>query len=156
MYPSEEVPLRQKSIGFIPFYENPEEEKIEFLLIRSAHNRQWYFPRGRAEEEDEDQLATANREFFEETGGAAPKIQVGFREKLYYPIIINSGRRIRREIIYYLARVEEKFAVKLSEEHDAYRWTDYKGAKKLLKGNILSDLLDMAMEFLLGQEKQEN
>lgn len=148
--------MRQKSIGFIPFYENVEENKIEFLLIRSAHNHQWYFPRGRAEEEDEDQLATANREFFEETGGEAPKIQVGFREKLNYDIQINTGRRIKREVIYYLARVEEKFSVELSTEHDLYHWTDYDGAKKLLKGTVLSDLLEKAIKFLANSNSERN
>ncbi|MGC9118931.1 MAG: bis(5'-nucleosyl)-tetraphosphatase [Thermoproteus sp.] len=69
--------------------------------------------------------AAALREIREETGIEAELIP-GFREEVEY-WYVKAGRRVRKKVIYFLARAPTK-EVRLSWEHKGYAWLPYSQA----------------------------
>jgi 8-oxo-dGTP pyrophosphatase MutT (NUDIX family) len=105
------------------------DQGIRLLVLRAYKN--WDFPKGRVEP-GENELATAKREVFEETGLANLDYPFGdeFKETLPY-----SGNKVAR---YYLAETNaEKIELPVSPElgrpeHHEYRWISFDEAEDLL------------------------
>ena len=124
-----------KQVLIIPYRIN--EGKIEYCLFKRSDLKIWQWVSGGAEDFDEDLIASAKRELSEETG-----INDVLIEKLELtakiPVVNVTKGFVWGEDIFY----SEEYAfsvnlkdkeIKLSKEHDEYKWLSYDEAKKLLK-----------------------
>ncbi|PIS43056.1 MAG: diadenosine tetraphosphate hydrolase [Candidatus Kerfeldbacteria bacterium CG08_land_8_20_14_0_20_40_16] len=99
------------------------------LVVFKKMTKVWEFPQG-TREENEDLLETLKREVVEETNIKKFRLVKDFRKKTYY--------RFRRDkeifdktVTYFLGITDEE--VKLSEEHEQYRWCSFEKANRLFK-----------------------
>jgi 8-oxo-dGTP pyrophosphatase MutT (NUDIX family) len=122
------------------------DQGIRLLVLRAYKN--WDFPKGRVEP-GENELATAKREVFEETGLANLDYPFGdeFKETLPY-----SGNKVAR---YYLAEtgqaaIELPVSPELGRpEHHEYRWVSFDEAEDLLPPR-LAGVLEWAKKTISG------
>lgn len=138
-----------KEISYGAVIIRKERKKILYLLLyRKAHEHykeMWDFPRGLIEkgETPEDDI---RREIKEETGISEIIFIKGFREKVNW-FYRKEGKTIFKEATYYLAETKEK-EIKLSFEHNDFRWCSFDEALKLIKFNNTKNILKKANEFL--------
>lgn len=129
------------SSGFIVFY--VENNKVYYLLLR--HKSYWGFPKGKIEE-NEDELESAIRELYEETGISDIEIYKDFRKEIYYNYYLNK-KFIRKKLILFLAGSKTKrFCI--SEEHSAGGWFEFEEALKLVKYENNKNVLISANEYI--------
>lgn len=139
----------EKSFGSV-IIRREENDIFYLLLYRKAHGNykeSWDFPRGLIEKNEipED---TVKREISEETGLTNLKFIKGFKEtiKWFYK---KGGMLVSKEATYFLAETNNK-EVKLSSEHDDYRWCLYEEALQLIKFANTKTILKKAREFLVN------
>lgn len=127
----------QLSCGVIIF--NIYEKKPQFLLVK--YPTYWGFVKGKVQPGEEEEL-TAFREAQEEVGIADLKFIPGFRKvsKMYFLDPYDKTQLIRKEAVSLIAQTHD-WNVKISSEHQDFRWctfekalalTEVKGVKKLL------------------------
>ena len=115
--------LYEKSCGGIIFYKTRQNTKI--LLVKNNNGRYWSFPKGHIEDGETEQQ-TAIREIKEETG-LDVTITPGFREiSEYCPF-----GKIRKRVVFFLARAFTDNVKIQEEEIDSYIWVDLQQARKL-------------------------
>ena len=115
--------LYEKSCGGIIFYKTRQNTKI--LLVKNNNGRYWSFPKGHIEEGETEQ-ETAIREIKEETGLDVTLVQ-GFREISEY----SPFGKIRKRVVFFLARAFTDNVKIQEEEIDSYIWVDLQQARKL-------------------------
>ena len=98
----------------------------ETLVVRRSSDGEWELPGGRIGPE-EDVEAGLERELDEETS-----VEVRIEETVHANAWQNDDGN-GRFAVYYRCRTEDR-EVRLSEEHDAYRWLPYDEAARLLPG----------------------
>jgi len=124
---------------------------LYYLLLK--YPTYWGFVKGLVElEETEEQ--TIEREAAEETGLYDLRILPGFRQvqRYFYRF---ENQLIRKEAVFRLARTES-WKIKISHEHENYKWCTYEQAifvLKRIKANVA--LLTKAHNFLFEQLKQK-
>ncbi|CAK7293525.1 bis(5'-nucleosyl)-tetraphosphatase [asymmetrical] [Vulpes vulpes] len=127
----------------IPKVENP---TIEFLLLQASDGiHHWTPPKGHVEP-GEDDLETALRETQEEAGIAAGQLTIieGFRRELNYV-----ARNKPKIVIYWLAEVKDyDVEIRLSQEHQAYRWLGLDEACQLAQFKEMKAVLQEGHQFL--------
>ncbi len=115
--------LYEKSCGGIIFYKTKQNTKI--LLVKNNNGRYWSFPKGHIEDSETEQ-ETAVREIKEETGLDVTIVK-GFREiSEYCPF-----GKIRKRVVFFLARAFTDNVKIQEEEIDSYIWVDLQQARKL-------------------------
>lgn len=115
--------LYEKSCGGIIFYKTKQNTKI--LLVKNNNGRYWSFPKGHIEDGETEQ-ETAVREIKEETG-LDVTIANNFREiSEYCPF-----GKIRKRVVFFLARAFTDNVKIQEEEIDSYIWVDLQQARKL-------------------------
>lgn len=115
--------LYEKSCGGIIFYKTKQNTKI--LLVKNNNGRYWSFPKGHIEDGETEQ-ETAVREIKEETG-LDVTIAGNFREiSEYCPF-----GKIRKRVVFFLARAFTDNVKIQEEEIDSYIWVDLQQARKL-------------------------
>ncbi|MEE0956677.1 MAG: NUDIX domain-containing protein [Ruminococcus sp.] len=115
--------LYEKSCGGIIFYKTRQNTKI--LLVKNNNGRYWSFPKGHIED-GETEEETAVREIKEETGLDVTLVN-GFREiSEYCPF-----GKIRKRVVFFLARAFTDNVKIQEEEIDSYIWVDLQQARKL-------------------------
>lgn len=114
------------------------------LLLRNRDNGHWGFPKGRREDDDEHEVATALREVAEETGYAALRLDPDWRRELEYVVRGTSDDGRRKRVTYFLA-LAPAHEPALSPEHDAHDWADAAQADALLPFGQLRDLAREAL-----------
>ena len=115
--------LYEKSCGGIIFYKTKQNTKI--LLVKNNNGRYWSFPKGHIEEGETEQ-ETAIREIKEETGLDVTIVR-NFREiSEYCPF-----GKIRKRVVFFLARAFTDNVKIQEEEIDSYIWVDLQQARKL-------------------------
>ncbi len=115
--------LYEKSCGGIIFYKTRQNTKI--LLVKNNNGRYWSFPKGHIED-GETEEETAVREIKEETGLDVTLVN-GFREiSEYCPF-----GKIRKRVVFFLARAFTDNVRIQEEEIDSYIWVDLQQARKL-------------------------
>ncbi len=115
--------LYEKSCGGIIFYKTRQNTKI--LLVKNNNGRYWSFPKGHIEEGETEQQ-TAIREIKEETGLDVTLVP-GFREISEY----SPFGKIRKRVVFFLARAFTDNVRIQEEEIDSYIWVDLQQARKL-------------------------
>ena len=114
--------IKLKSIRCL-FYKTRQNTKI--LLVKNNNGRYWSFPKGHIEEGETEQ-ETAIREIKEETGLDVTLVQ-GFREISEY----SPFGKIRKRVVFFLARAFTDNVKIQEEEIDSYIWVDLQQARKL-------------------------
>ena len=136
------------SVSAIVFRKN---HIMKYLLIyrKPSENfkENWDFPRGNVEQ-GENEIETATREAKEETGLKDLSIIDGFREKINY-FYRKDNNTIYKEVIFLLIETEQQEQeVKLSAEHDDYKWLNFYETLNLLTHKKSKEILKKADEFL--------
>lgn len=133
----------EKSSGFIVF--RKKEKNILYLLLHYPEGH-WDFPKGHIEEE-ENPLETAKRELKEETGLEKIKVVDGFKKTIKY-FFRKEGKTVLKFVTFFLAEaLEDK--VKLSFEHQEFKWLPFDKALKLTTYKNAKEVLKSAHQFLL-------
>jgi len=144
----------EHSAGAIIFYEDKKTGMIEYLLLqypkvsRGEKTRipnHWDFPKGHIEK-GENEIQTVSREVKEETGLAPITIIPAFKERVSY-FFFRDGKRIFKEVIFYLAQAKIK-KVQLSFEHLDFTWLPFEKALVKVTHKNTKDILRKANEFL--------
>lgn len=137
----------EKSSGFI-IYRKDEEETL-FLLLKypSEEEEYWGLPKGHIEAQEEE-LKTAKRELREETGLTEEDIEIipEFRDWIKY-YFKQEDETIFKIVIYFLAQSKKK-AVKLSEEHIDYKWSNFAEVQKSVPFENTREIINKAQEFI--------
>ncbi|XP_063309892.1 bis(5'-nucleosyl)-tetraphosphatase [asymmetrical] [Pelobates fuscus] len=119
---------------------------IEFLLLQTSYGiHHWTPPKGHVDP-GEDDLTTALRETEEEAGLNSSQFNIvdGFRKELNYNV-----NEKPKTVIYWLAELKDfNTEVKLSNEHQDFRWLSLPEACKHAGYKDLQDTLKEANEFL--------
>ncbi|MEW5896231.1 MAG: NUDIX domain-containing protein [Nanoarchaeota archaeon] len=135
----------EKSAGIILFREK--NGKREYLLLKYAFKTVfWSFSKGIIEKNETPQ-ETALREAKEETGLRNIEIIPGFEEKTSFFKQVE-GKRVYKEVIWFLGKVPDDAEGKVSEEHEELKWFPVQEALKNLKYE--SELLVKAEKKLNG------
>ena len=134
----------EKSCGIVLFHSD------EFLVIQHSTESNevkghWDFPKGHVED-NESELETATRELQEETGIDDFRLINNFRQRITYNVHKNNAV-IPKEVIFFLAESSTK-SVKLSSEHQHYRWLDFDLAHERLTYSNAKEVLVKAKTFL--------
>ena len=152
------MPL-EKSAGTVVFYKNPN-GKIEYLLLKHRAGN-WNFPKGLIEK-GEGLKETAMRECWEETGLGETELIPEFKEtirfffRVKYDYQLERGFKIGQNILkfvtYFLVQSKTK-NVKISFEHEDYKWLSFEEAMKMLKKYKNSqEVLKKARQFLIKKD----
>lgn len=145
---------QEKSCGAIVF--RKENKKILYLILykkASEHYREsWDFPKGNVEKNETEQQVAA-REIKEETGIDELNFISSFKEtiKLFYR---KEGKLVFKIITFLLAETRQE-KVKLSFEHDSYKWASYEEAMELLTHKNSKEILTKANNLLKEKLKQK-
>lgn len=125
------------SAGFIVTHEG------KFLLLFAGDRVDT--PKGNIER-GETSLQAALRELREETGIENIEIVKNFKadETFFYRL---QGQLIKKKITYFLG-VAKTDKIKLSKEHDSYRWVSFEEAMQIVKYKGLKSVLIKAKEVL--------
>ena len=133
------------SAGIIPYYKKTK----EFLLLHypsiTKGKGHWGFPKGHVEE-GETEIETAKREMEEETGLDVDFV-FGFKDEIKYFYKTKEGKLSRKKVVFFIGIPKSK-NVKLSFEHDNYKWAKYEEALKLITFENEKRVLKRAWEFI--------
>ncbi len=132
----------ERSAGAVLFSLKDKEPIYLILHYTAGH---WDFPKGNIEE-DEDELTTVRREVKEETSICDIKFVNGFRKVVEYTYR-RAGRLVHKVVIYYLAYTDT-LQVRLSYEHNDYRWGRFNEIMSILTYNNSKIVLEEADRFL--------
>lgn len=130
----------EQSVGAVIKYQSLDRERAtnsEFLLLRNRRGF-WGFPQGH-KERGETELQTLVREVTEETGIRYLDIQ-SYIGKISYTFFRGDGMRSEKEVIFYFATTDTK-NVRISEEHEGYKWVSYFDALLILGHRQLKSIL---------------
>jgi len=136
-------PFDERSAGAILY--RLRNNTLEFLLLRSARDGFWGFPKGRVRAGEADPEA-AQREITEETAIGDIAVIPGFEQRVQYPVQRN-GVTHRKEAVYFLAGPCDE-RVTLSGEHSAFEWATAEKARERISFGDLKDVLAAADAFL--------
>ena len=142
----------ENSAGAILFSLNENSHRTEYLLLHHTSGH-WDFPKGNIES-GEDDLDTARREIYEETGISDIEFVKGFVSKIEY-YFRRSEKLVHKQVIFYMARTNTRKTI-LSSEHDGYAWTGYDKAINQLTYKGAKDLLKKAKKFLAQNGQMVN
>ena len=148
---------RELSAGGVIF--RREAEKLLFLIIYSARNKIWGFPKGHIEPDETEQEA-ALREITEETGLQDLKIIAGFREEDVYEALSNrgqfKGQKIEKHSVYFLMETLKKSVVVDKDEISAFKWLKVNAAIAMLDFDGAKLILEKSNDFLCDVCSEEN
>ncbi|XP_071447162.1 bis(5'-nucleosyl)-tetraphosphatase [asymmetrical] [Hetaerina americana] len=125
--------------------------RIEYLLLQTSYGiHHWTPPKGHVDPGESD-LETAFRETEEESGLKKCDLKVleGFQEILKYEV-----KGAPKTVTYWLAEIShEGVEVKLSNEHQDFKWVPLDEACKLSGYKDMVDLLNKCENFILAEKK---
>ncbi|MCU0566037.1 MAG: NUDIX domain-containing protein [Oculatellaceae cyanobacterium Prado106] len=121
--------MKDEAFGIIPILGQQIETgawtDLKYLLIQHWAGH-WGFPKGHAEA-GESAIATACREFEEETGIQDYEVLDSLAIAEQYSFV-KDGQTVEKTVTYYLARVRSEAVTCQAEEVQAYVWSDFETA----------------------------
>ncbi|MCX6741969.1 MAG: NUDIX domain-containing protein [Candidatus Pacearchaeota archaeon] len=134
----------QLSCGVIIFH--IQDSKPQFLLVK--YPTYWGFVKGKVEP-GEDEEMTAFREALEEVGLKDLRFITGFRKvaKMYFLDPYDKSQLIRKEAVFLLTQTHE-WNVKISSEHQDFKWCTFEKALALIEVKGVKKLLADANLFI--------
>ena len=123
-----------------------ENERLYALMIKHVKGGHRSFPKGHVEA-GESEIMTAEREVYEETG-VKIRITEDFRHSVYY----NPRPMIRKEVVYFLAFIEQTEVVAQMGEVAEVEWIELDRAEESLTHDNDKRVLRHAMEYI-GQRR---
>ncbi|OLS19957.1 MAG: Diadenosine hexaphosphate hydrolase [Candidatus Heimdallarchaeota archaeon LC_3] len=138
------------SVGGVLFREarSKKGEKWEFLLLQHKRGKHWDFPKGRREKGEND-MQTAKREIWEETGYSPNTFRFLKRLQNVIRFTVHRGKSLLpKEVRLFLVRVSNDVQVKLSSEHIDYAWTSYEEAIDIIRHKSSQKILKEAHRWL--------
>ena len=136
--------IEQQSAGIITFSRKNHEIKYLVLHYLSGH---WDFPKGKLEP-NETLIDAAHRELHEETGLTAQQLP-DFEESLSY-VFKERGKMIEKTVTFFIGQTDEQ-GIRLSREHQGYRWLTFEEAYERLTYKNARDILENAHRFILNR-----
>lgn len=137
---------QESSAGAVIF--QIKDEKILFLLLK--YPTYWGFAKGWIESGESEQQA-ALREIREETSLIVDLIPgFSFRQNWMFR---HEGELIKKQAVFFLAQVPSDPQVKISDEHDDFRWVTLQDSLKLMKVKNNKQMIQAANEFIIKNVK---
>lgn len=140
---------QETSVGAV-VYKN-QNNNFYFLLVYSAKNKEWSFPKGHIEE-GETEIETATREIFEETKIRKIKFIDNFKFVDSYltkgVLPSTKGGIVKKNVIYYLCLTQQDCVNPNNNEISDCKWFSYTEAIRLLKFEMQHKLLKQVMNLL--------
>jgi len=137
---------RDAAFGLVPvfFGAGVSGDRGEYLLIQHQAGH-WAFPKGHAEA-DETPLASAKREFEEETGIIEYRVVAGAQFEEVYEIRKNKGP-IQKTVLYFPAiALTQTVTVQVAEIRD-FVWLPYEAARDRITFDANRGVIDRAQQF---------
>ncbi len=140
---------KEKSAGAVIYY--TDNDIIYFLLVKSTY---WGFVKGWIEENESIQ-DTIRREAKEEANLDNLEFIKGFEYKQHW-VYRKDNEMIGKDVIFYLTKISNEDAkkVKISFEHNEFKWASFDDTMKLLKIKDNQKMLIKAYDFIKEHEKQ--
>ena len=124
---------------------------ILFLVIYSARNKIWGFPKGHIEAGESEKEA-AIREIKEEAGLEGLSFIEGFEQEVVYVTISKrmpfKGQKIEKHVTYFLCETIGEDIMVDGREITGYRFSDFNDAGRLVRFDNLKRILRRAHDFL--------
>lgn len=142
--------IKKTSAGVLLFY--LKDNKPIFLLLK--YSNYWGFVKGLIEE-NETERDTIKREAKEEANISDIAILPSFRQVISY-FFKFKGDTVSKQVIFLLGKVNKEQAenVKISFEHQDFKWLGFDEAMKIVKHKNEKELLIKANEFIKEYTKQ--
>ncbi|MCX5687858.1 MAG: NUDIX domain-containing protein [Candidatus Omnitrophica bacterium] len=125
--------------------------EILFLVVYSARNKIWGFPKGHLDFGETEKEA-ALREIREEAGLDNLQFIEGFVEKVSYETISKTplfkGERIEKYVTYFLCETKDQDVVVDGREISDYKFLPINEAEKLVRFHNLHNILRRSYDFL--------
>lgn len=134
--------VEERSAGAVVFRTPKKGTRLYLLLLNAGR---WDFPKGNMEE-GETEVQTVIREVGEETGLKGVTLLPGFRKVIEY-FYRRDGKNIHKQVFYLLAETTDD-KVKISFEHQGFRWFTYSEAVARASYDNTKMLLAEANRFL--------
>lgn len=132
----------EKSAGAVIF--RKEKDTIKYLLLHYEAGH-WDLPKGHIEK-GENLEEAARREIEEETGIKDIKFISDFKETIKY-FYKRDSKKFFKIVVFFLAQTKTK-DVKISYEHQGFKWLPYEKAREQLTFRNAKDVLKKANDFL--------
>ncbi len=139
---------REFSAGVVIYRMENGDPKYLILQHERGH---WDFVKGNLEK-NEKIRDTMIREAMEETGIQDLKFYDDFEKKISY-FYRRSGKTVYKEVVFGLAETQTE-QVKISYEHVAYRWVNYKEALKTLSFENSIKTIKKAHKRIMKKQKK--
>lgn len=140
---------KEFSAGAVVF--KKEGDEVLFLVIYSARNKIWGFPKGHLEH-GETAKEAALREINEETGLEDLRFIEGFMEEVAYETISKrppfEGQKIEKYVTYFLREAKDQDIIVDGGEISDYRFLPLSEAEKIIKFRDLNIILRRAYDFI--------
>lgn len=137
--------MYEKSCGAV-IYRKTFKDGIKILLVKNHNGKCWTFPKGHIEN-GESEKQTALREIKEETG-LTVTIEPNFRQtSIYRPF-----GKIKKQVVFFLARANEAAVNVQPSEIDYYLWVDLDEAMKLCSHENDTKILQEVKKRLLHHD----
>jgi 8-oxo-dGTP pyrophosphatase MutT (NUDIX family) len=125
-----------------------------FLLITSKRSGRWGFPKGHVKN-GENEVKTAKREIFEETGIKSVKFIKDFRREDIYlingAVVATKGHLVEKHSVYFLASALEENSLSFDkDEISKLEWVDIKKAQKILSFENQKKIIKSAYDKITG------
>lgn len=139
----------EKSVAVIVFRKETDFRYLLLFRKGDTHFKDtWEFPKGLVNS-GETEMQTAVRELGEETGLLEKDIKFmpEFHDKVSFFFRDQSQELVKKEVTFLLAQTT-KSDIKISSEHNAYRWAPYLEGFELLTQKNTKEILRKASDYL--------